>query len=113
MGIQSKGISKGMQVEIDMATKLNIPIKYMEDNKMDKTYKDIWYDIKEELIDIARWTSTVSLPKLIDKMEVYEKLIKMTITENRGLVNENKLVKDYLRRDMVKVVLWKGLELEK
>ena len=27
------GISKGMQVEIDMATKLNIPIKYMEDNK--------------------------------------------------------------------------------
>lgn len=83
-----KGISKGMQVEIDMATKLNIPIKYMEDNKMDKTYKDIWYDIKEELIDIARWTSTVSLPKLIDKMEVYEKLIKMTITENRGLVNE-------------------------
>lgn len=55
---------------------------------MDKTYKDIWYDIKEELIDIARWTSTVSLPKLIDKMEVYEKLVKMTITENRGLVNE-------------------------
>lgn len=43
---------------------------------MDKTYKDIWYDIKEELIDIARWTPTVSLPKLIDKMEVYEKLVE-------------------------------------
>lgn len=27
------GISKGMQVEIDMATKLNIPIKYMGDKR--------------------------------------------------------------------------------
>lgn len=43
---------------------------------MDRTYKDIWYDIKEELIDIARWTPTVSLSKLIDKMEVYEKLVE-------------------------------------
>ena len=27
------GISKGMQVEIDMATQLNIPIKYKEDEE--------------------------------------------------------------------------------
>ena len=43
---------------------------------MDRTYEDIWYKIKEDLIDLSRWTPTISVPKLIEKMDMYECLIE-------------------------------------
>lgn len=41
---------------------------------MRKTYEELWYDIKDELMDISRWTPTVSISKLLEKMENYEKI---------------------------------------
>ena len=32
---------------------------------MRKTYEELWYDIKDELMDISRWTPTVSISKSI------------------------------------------------
>lgn len=41
---------------------------------MRKKYEELWYDIKDELMDISRWTPTVSISKLLEKMENYEKI---------------------------------------
>lgn len=40
-----------------------------------KTYKDIWFEIEEDLVELAKWTPSISVNKLLEKMWTYEDLV--------------------------------------
>lgn len=64
---------------------------------MRKTYEELWYDIKDELMDISRWTPTVSISKLLEKMENYEKIVSHKKEDFEKVIdNQENLLLDIL-----------------